>query len=197
MRSFAAFFLRDLFYPAHQIEILLEVLSLKARRESSVVVCWKICEPDELAGEKAAPERAVSDEANAELAAGGEDLVFGIAGPQRVFGLQRGNGMDFHRTAQGLRRGLGKPDVADFAFPYKLCHRPDSFFDRRSGIDAMLIVQIDRLHPQPLQTSLTGAPDVIGLTVNPAHGGIRGVADDSEFRGQHNFFALVFDGAAD
>ena len=47
------------------------------------------------AGEEAAAEWAVRDEGNAELAARGEYTVgFDIAGPQRVFALQSGDGMD-------------------------------------------------------------------------------------------------------
>ena len=56
--------------------------------------------------EEAAPERAVGDEADAELAHGGEDLVLGIPAPERVLGLQGGDGMDRVRPADRGRRGL-------------------------------------------------------------------------------------------
>src|SRR5258708_500837 len=61
----------------------------------------------------------------------------------------------------------------------------------------MLIVQVNGLHTPPLQTSLTRAPDVIRLAVHTTNRGVRGIADDSKFRRQHNFVTLPLDGAPD
>jgi len=51
----------------YQIQILLEVLALKRWRVPAKVVGGKILEPLALSGEKAAPERAVSDKPNAQF----------------------------------------------------------------------------------------------------------------------------------
>ncbi len=89
---------------AQQIQILLEVLALKARGGAAVVVGSEVFEAFELAGEKSAAEWTVGDEADAEFAAGGENFVLGIARPQGVFGLQCGDGMNFdaRRRVAGL-----------------------------------------------------------------------------------------------
>src|SRR5207247_8215957 len=55
-----------------EVEILLEVLALEARRQTAVVVGRQILEARDLSGQEAAPERAVGDEPDAELAARGE-----------------------------------------------------------------------------------------------------------------------------
>jgi hypothetical protein len=71
LRRLASFFVRDLLDSVYEVEILLKVLSLKARRESAVVIRGEIFEAPELAGEKPAAERAIGDEAYAEFAASG------------------------------------------------------------------------------------------------------------------------------
>jgi len=86
--------------------------------------------------------------------------------------------------------------MTDFAFAHELRQRADRFFDRRGWIDTVLVVEIDDFNAQPLQAAFTSAPDVIRLTVHPADGGVGGIADDAEFRGQHNLITLAFDGAA-
>ena len=69
----------------------------------------------ELAGEEAAAERAVGDEADAELAHGRQHAVLRVARPQRVLGLQRRDRVDGVRAADRLRRRLGQAEVAHLA----------------------------------------------------------------------------------
>src|SRR5206468_3467575 len=92
---------RDRLDPLDQLQVLREVLALEARREAPVVVGGEILEALQLAGEEAAAERAVGDEADAELATRGENFVLGIAAPQRVLGLQRADRVHRRRAAQG------------------------------------------------------------------------------------------------
>ena len=67
----------------------------------------------DLAGQEAAPQGAVGDEADAEFAAGRQNLVFGVAAPQRIFGLQGGDGVDGARRGGWLRaRPRTGPDSA-------------------------------------------------------------------------------------
>ena len=104
LRGRAFLFAGDLFDATHQIEILLEVFSLKARRVTAIIVGCEVFEFLKLPGQKSAAEWAIGDETNAEFAAGGQNFVFGIARPERIFGLQRCDGMDFHGAAKRLRR---------------------------------------------------------------------------------------------
>jgi hypothetical protein len=89
----------DVLDVADEVEVLLEVLPLKARLTTAEVVGREVLEAGEAAGEKSAAERAVGDEADAELAAGREDLVLDVAHPERVLGLQRGDRVDGLRAA--------------------------------------------------------------------------------------------------
>ena len=82
---------RDLLDVRHQVEVLLEVVALEARGVPAVVVGREVVEGAEPAGEEAAAQRAVGDEADAELAAERQDLVLGVARPERVLGLERGD----------------------------------------------------------------------------------------------------------
>src|SRR5216684_2058758 len=86
--------------------------------------------------------------------------------------------------------------MANLAFFYELRHGSDGFFNRRVGIDAMLVIQIDRLNPQPPEAAFAGLANIVGFAVQGAGTGGFGITDDAEFRGQHNFVALAFEGAA-
>jgi hypothetical protein len=50
-----------------------------------------------------------------------------------------------------LRAGLGQADVQHLALGHQLGERADGLLDRRVGIDAVLVVEVDTVGPQPLQ----------------------------------------------
>jgi len=193
----AVFFFGDLFDAMHEVEILLEIFSLKTRSVAAVVVSGEIVEAAELAGEESAAERAVGDEADAEIAAGGEDFVLGIARPEGVFGLQRGDGMNLCGAAKSFGAGLGESDMTDLAFLDELRHGVDGFFDGRVGVDAVLVVEVDVIDAETAQAALAGFADIVGFAVDAAGPGIGGVANDAEFGGEDDFVALAHDGASD
>src|SRR5581483_2338154 len=93
----------DLFY---QVEVPLEVLPLKAGEDPPPVVRLQIVDAFDLSAQESPAERAVGDEADAELPAGRKDLVFGLPAPERVFGLKRGDRVDRLRAADRVRRRL-------------------------------------------------------------------------------------------
>src|SRR6202008_1824488 len=103
----------------HEIEILLKVFPLEARREAAVVILGQIREALDLSGKEASTERAVGNEGNAEPARRGENIVLGVARPKRVLGLQCGDGMNSMRPANRRRRCLGKAEIADFTVAHK------------------------------------------------------------------------------
>src|SRR5712692_7406312 len=98
----APFLARERFDAPDKIEILLEVLPLKTRMVLAPIVLGNVFRSLDLAREEAAAERTVGDEADAELANGWQDLVLDVAGPQRVFRLQCGDGMYRVSAAQRL-----------------------------------------------------------------------------------------------
>ena len=90
----AAFLARERFDAPDEIEILLKVLPLKARMVLAPIVFGNVIRALDLAGEEAAAERAVGDEADPKVADGGQDLVLHVTAPQRVLRLQRRDWMD-------------------------------------------------------------------------------------------------------
>ena len=60
----------------------------------------------------------------------------------------------------------------------------------------MLVIKVDVVDAKAAQAAFTRAPNIISLTVDAACVGVGGIADDPKFRGQHDFVALAFDGAA-
>ncbi len=50
--------------------------------------------------------------------------------------------------------------------------------------------------PRRRRLDFAGPANVVGLAVHAADAGIGGVADDAEFRGEHDLVTLAFDGAA-
>src|SRR5437762_8945181 len=78
-----AFVLRgDLLDLSDELEILPEILTLKARVLSPEVIGGEIFDTLDLPGEKPAAKRAVGDEADAEHPERVEQAVFGVAGPE-------------------------------------------------------------------------------------------------------------------
>ena len=74
---------------------------------------------------------------------GGNNFCFGVAFPEGIFGLQRGDGMNFVGAANGGGRGFGESEIFYFAGFHEFGHGADGFFDGRFGIDAMLVVEVD------------------------------------------------------
>ena len=134
----------------HELEVALEVLALEARVVAAEVALREIVRRPDLPGEEAAAERAVRDEADAELAAGRKHPVLRVARPQRVLGLERRDRVDGVRAADRLRRGLGQAEVAHLARLDELRHRADGLLDRHADVDAVLVVEVDVVDAEPL-----------------------------------------------
>ena len=65
-----------------------QVVALESRLVPAEVRLVEIVDGAQGAGKEPSPERAVGDEPDAELAQGGQDLLLGVARPDRVLGLQ-------------------------------------------------------------------------------------------------------------
>ena len=105
-------------------------------------------------GEEAVPERRVGHEADAQLAQQRKQLGLRIAGPQRVLGLQRGDRVHGVGAADRLGAGLRQADVQHLALGHQLGERADGLLDRRVRVDAVLVVEVDAVGPEPLQRAL-------------------------------------------
>src|SRR6185503_9444270 len=110
---------------------------------TAVVVGRQIVDRAEAAGEESTAQWAVGDEADAELAAGGKNFVLGIAGPERVLGLERGDRVLPHRAPDGDRRSLAETQVPNLAGAHEVGHGAKSLLDRHAAVHAVLEVEID------------------------------------------------------
>src|SRR2546427_6833319 len=173
LRRGTALLPRDRLHPRHQVEVPREVLPLEARVVAAPVVRGEVLEAVDLPGEEPAPERAVGHEADPELAARRQDLVLGVARPQRILGLQRADRVHGVRAAQRRRRRLGEPQVAHLARAHELLHRPDRFLYGDGAVHAMLVVQIDVLHAQPLEGGIARLAHVLRPPVDAQPSAVR------------------------
>src|SRR6516165_7537997 len=139
----------DLFHSIHEFQVLLEVLALEPWSMTTPVVRGEILEAAQLAGEEAAAERAVRDEADAQFPDSWEQLVLRVATPQRILGLKCGYRVYRVRPADGRRRRLAQTQVTHLPLPYKLRHRADGLFNGDLWIDAVLVVEVDVIDSQP------------------------------------------------
>ena len=102
--------------------------------------------------------------------------------------------MDFVCAAHGLRGGLGQPEVADLSCAHEFGHSANGFFDGDIGIDAMLVVEIDRVDAEALQACIAGGAHIGGASVYAAHVRVGLAAQDAEFCGEADFVAKAANG---
>src|SRR5437899_10935189 len=105
--------------------------------------------------------------------------------------------MNFVGAANGFGRRFGETEVANLARFAELRHRADRIFDRRVGVDAMLIIKIDNVGSEALQTGFASGADVFGTPGYFASGRIFGPPHDSELRRDSDFVAPAANRLAD
>jgi hypothetical protein len=101
------------------------------------------------------------------------------------------------RPANRRGRSLGKAEIADFTGPHKVRHGAYGLLDRRVGIDAVLIIEVDHLDSEPFQARFTSRAHVLGLTTDAAHMRTGGIADNRKFRCQEYLVAAAANRIAD
>jgi hypothetical protein len=191
----AVLFFGQLFNTRDEIEILLKVFALEAWRKAAIVIFAEVLEFFDLACQEPTAERAVSNEGDAQFTRGRKDFIFGIARPKRVFRLQGCDGMNGVSAANGGGRSFGKAEETDFSFAHQLSHGAHGFFDRSLGINAMLVIKVDRVDVETLEAGFTAGAHVFGPAVDSANVGIGAIADDGKFGGKENFVAAIADGS--
>ena len=102
-------------------------------------------------GEEPAGEDAVRGHSDAELAAGGQDLVLDPTREERVLDLQVGDGVDGVRAADGLGAALGEPDVPNVARLHHFRDGADGLLDRDVGEHAARSVDVDVIGAEPTE----------------------------------------------
>ena len=159
------------------------------------VVGLELAPGGQAAGEQAADERGEGEEADAELLAGVEDLALDAALEQRVLALEARDRMDGGGATQVRHERFREADVADLARLDELRESSDRLLDRRPRVDAMLLVEVDRLDAEPAQARLARRADVLRASVEP--GEPSAGTHDAELRRQHDLVASAADRAPD
>src|SRR5205085_5876774 len=113
---------RDLLDPLDKLQVLLEILALEAWVVATEIALLEIIDGVEPPRKKPAAERAVRDEADAELANRRQDRVLDVAAPERVLGLQGGNRVDRVRPANRFGTSLRQAEVAHLPLLDQLRH---------------------------------------------------------------------------
>ena len=98
------------------------------------------------------------------------------------------------RMSRRLR--LRQPDEPHLPRADELRHRPDRLLDRRVGIDAMALVQVDHVDAEPLEARIARPADVVGAPVEGPYGRIVG-PDDAELRRDDGLVAPARERPAD
>src|SRR5271169_3858303 len=87
--------------------------------------------------------------------------------------------------------------MPNLAFPDQLRQRAHSFLNRRIGINAMLIIEVNVLNAQPLQTSVAGLLHIVRLAIDATNLRVARIADNPELCRQHHLVALALDCTSD
>jgi hypothetical protein len=101
------------------------------------------------AGEEPLAQRAVRDEPDPELRQCRQHLLLRPPPPQRVLALHRGYRLHGVGAADRAGRSLGQPEVPDLPGLDESLHRPGDVLDRYGPVDAVLVVQVDRVDSEP------------------------------------------------
>jgi hypothetical protein len=186
----------DLGQQIDQRLIRLPVLRREARDRVAEVGAVERGRLVDLPREEPLAERAEGHEADPELLEGRKDLRLRLSPPQRIFALERGDRLDGVCATDGLYARLGQPEVFDLAFPDQVPHRPRHVLDRHVRVHAVLVVEVDRLDPEPLQRAFRHPPDVLGPAVEAAWFPV-GTELEPELRGDHHLLPEWLEGFTD
>ena len=83
-----------------------------------------------------------------------------------------------------------RPEVTDLALGHELAHGADRLLNRRVGVDAVLVVEVDVVDTQPEQRAVAGLAHVLGPAVDGAPGRIVRVTHDAELGGDDRLVAV-------
>src|SRR5205085_9645119 len=95
--------------------------------------------------------------------------------------------------ALGVR--LAEPEVAHLALLDEAAHRADRVLDRHARIDAVLVIEVDRVDAEPLQAGFAGLLHIVGAAVDAI--GAAGLAGLAEFGGEADVVGPALEHAAE
>ena len=149
------------------------------------------------AGEEAATEGAIGDEAYAKFADCREDLGFDVALPEGVLGLEGSDGVDGVGAADRGDGGFGEAEVADLSGMDEFGHGTYGVFDGGGGVDSVLVVEIDVVEVEALEGGVAGGFDVLRPAAEAPIAWVIFPAEVPELGGEEDLVAAGADGLAD
>ena len=167
-----------------QRQVVADVLGLETRHAAPEVGGAEASGIGDGAGQEAAAERAVGDEADVELGAQVEQRVLRVPRPQGVLGLQRRQRMDGVCAADGGGDRLADSESADLALGDQPGHGAHGVLDRHRRVDSMDVVEVDDVHPEAAQARLARLRHVLGPAIGRRRPARR--PDVAELGGQHD-----------
>ena len=120
-------------------------------------------------------------------------MPLNIARPQRVLGLQGGDRMGRMAPPERLRRRFGHAEMPHLALLDQPGHGPDRLLDRHRRVDPVLVVQIDHIDLQALQTRFASLLHIFGPAIDRRLA--VGAAHIAELRCDDVLVPLALDGA--
>src|SRR3954470_10959238 len=95
-----------------------------------------------------------------------------------------------------LRRSFGEAEIADLSLVLKARHFADRILDRHIRIDAVLVIEIDRIDREPLEARLAGGTDIFGVAAHSEELAIRS-ADIGKLGREENLVPAAADRSPD
>ena len=145
-----------------QRKIPLQIFTLESRSDRTEIIFAQVAWAAKFPGQESAPQRTVGHKSDSQLAARGKDLCLRIASPERIFRLQRGDGMHFGGAADRGGAASDNPRKRTLPCLNQFRHRAHGFFDGTLGIHAMLVVKIDGFDAEPAQACFAALLHVFG-----------------------------------
>src|SRR5437868_1238182 len=175
--------------------VLLKIVAGEARVTGAGVALGEVGEIRHDAGEQAAPQGRVGDKGHAEIARRLARFLRLLTIEQRIFALHGGDRVYRMGAPDALGVRLAEPEVAHLSLLDDAAHRADRVLDRHARVDAVLVVEVDRVDPQPLQAGLAGLLHIVGAAVDAVSAA--GLAGLAEFGGDDDIVRPAFEGAAE
>ena len=144
--------------------------------------------------QQTAPERCIGHEADGQLAGSLEHVFRLDAVEDRIFALDRIDGMHGIGLAQGGWIDFAEPERPDLALLLEARHCPDCLLDRHERVDPVLVIKIDHIRAQPPEACLAGRHHMFWPAVGNAWALPVRIA---EFRGDHDTIAPALECATD
>jgi len=190
--------LRDGLKQIHETLIGFAVLRRESRDGAAEILGIEFGVLVDLPGEEASAERAEGNESDSEFFERGKNFLFRLTPPERVLTLERRDGLNFVRAADGSHACFGEAEVLHLALLDQIPDGAGDVFDGNIGIHAVLVEEVYDVGLEALERGVGDFADVLGTAVEAGGTADRGgINYPAEFRGDDDLVAEGREGFAD